>query len=133
MKPVARALADAARQLSETSDTARLDAELLMAEALHIDRDRLILSPPDRDIPKRFWSMVKRRSKGEPVAYITGRRAFWNIDLHVGPGVLVPRPDSEVLIASAIEHFEGSDGPKRILDLGTGPGTLLLAALDIWP
>ena len=58
MKRVARALADATRQLSETSDTARLDAELLMAEALHIDRDRLILSPPDRDVPKRFWSMV---------------------------------------------------------------------------
>jgi release factor glutamine methyltransferase len=133
VKPVARALADAARQLAETSDTARLDAELLMAEALHIDRDRLILSPPDREVPKRFWTMVKRRAAGEPVAYITGRRAFWNIDVHVGPGVLVPRPDSEVLIASAIEHFEGTSGPRRILDLGTGPGTLLLAALDIWP
>lgn len=133
MRPIDRALADAARQLSASSDTARLDAELLMAEALHIDRDRLILSPPDRDIPARFWSMVKRRMKGEPVAYITGRRAFWNIDLHVGPGVLVPRADSEVLIASAIEHFEGTAGPRFILDLGTGPGTLLLAALDIWP
>lgn len=133
MKPIARALADAARQLSETSDTARLDAELLMAEALHIDRDRLILAPPDRTIPKRFWTMVKRRTKGEPIAYITGRRAFWNIDLHVGPGVLVPRPDSEVLIASAIEHFDGTGGPTRILDLGTGPGTLLLAAIDVWP
>jgi release factor glutamine methyltransferase len=133
VKPVTRALDDATRQLSETSDTPRLDAELLMAEALHIDRDRLLLSPPDVSVPKRFAKMVGRRSKGEPVAYITGRRAFWNIDLHVGPGVLVPRPDSEVLIASAIEHFDGTAGPARILDLGTGPGTLLLAALDVWP
>ena len=133
MKPLTRALADATRQLSETSDTARLDAELLMAEALHIDRDRLLLHPPDREPPKRFWTMVKRRSKGEPIAYITGRRAFWNIELHVGPGVLIPRPDSEVLIASALGHFEGGSGPRRILDLGTGPGTLLLAALDLWP
>ena len=133
MKPVARALADATRQLERTSDTPRLDSELLMAEALHIDRDRLILSPPDRQVPRRFWDMLESRKEGEPVAYITGRRAFWNIELHVGPGVLVPRPDSEVLIASAIEHFDGSGGPRRILDLGTGPGTLLLAALDVWP
>ena len=133
MKPIARALDDATHRLSRTSDTARLDAELLMAEALHIDRDKLLLKPPERAVPERFWDMVKRRSDGEPVAYITGRRAFWNIELHVGPGVLVPRPDSEVLIASAIEHFEGKAAPERILDLGTGPGTLLLAALDIWP
>jgi release factor glutamine methyltransferase len=133
VKRIARALADAARQLEPSSDTPRLDSELLMAEALHIDRDRLILSPPDRQVPKRFWDMLERRKEGEPVAYITGRRAFWNIELHVGSGVLVPRPDSEVLIASATEHFGGSEGPKRILDLGTGPGTLLLAALDVWP
>jgi release factor glutamine methyltransferase len=133
VKAITRALADATRRLSETSDTARLDAELLMAEALHIDRDRLLLSPPDRNIPKRFGLMVERRRKGEPIAYITGRRAFWNIELHVGPGVLVPRPDSEVLIASAIEHFGGTAGPANIVDLGTGPGTLLLAALDVWP
>ena len=133
MTPIDRALGDAARQLDQTSDTARLDSELLMAEALHIDRDKLLLSPPDRQVPKRFWDMVERRKAGEPVAYITGRRAFWNIELHVGPGALVPRPDSEVLIASAIEHFEGTGGPNRILDLGTGPGTLVLAALDVWP
>ena len=102
MKAIARALADAARQLEKCSDTARLDSELLMAEALHIDRDRLILSPPDRQVPKRFWDMVERRKAGEPVAYIAGRRAFWNIEVHVGPGVLVPRPDSEVLIAASI-------------------------------
>jgi release factor glutamine methyltransferase len=133
VKPIARALDDGTRQLTKSSDTARLDAELLMAEALHIDRDRLLLAPPDRQVPDRYWDMIRRRSEGEPVAYITGRRAFWNIELHVGPGVLVPRPDSEALIASAIEHFEAAAGPKHILDLGTGPGTLLLAALDIWP
>jgi release factor glutamine methyltransferase len=133
VKAISRALAEAARQLDKTSDTARLDSELLMAEALHIDRDKLILAPPDRTVPERFWNMVDRRKTGEPIAYITGRRAFWNIELHVGPGVLVPRPDSEVLIASAIEHFEGKEAPGRILDLGTGPGTLLLAALDVWP
>lgn len=134
MRPVSRALDEATQALLATSDTPRLDAELLMAEALGIDRDRLILDPPaQKSVPPRFASMIERRLTGEPIAYITGRRAFWDIELHVGPGALVPRPDSEVLIASAIEHFEGSDGPKRILDLGTGPGTLLLAALDVWP
>ena len=133
MTTIPRALARATNELGRLSDTPRLDAELLMAEALHIDRDKLILFPPLRDVPERFFEMMERRKAGEPVAYITGRRAFWNIELHVGPGVLIPRPDSEVLIASALEHFEGSAGPERILDLGTGPGTLLLAALDLWP
>jgi len=130
---IARALSRATQQISAASDTPRLDAELLMAEALNVDRDRLLLSPQGKEAPERFWPMVERRIEGEPVAYITGRRAFWDIELHVGPGVLIPRPDSEVLIASAIEHFEGTAGPARILDLGTGPGTLLLAALDLWP
>ena len=133
MTTIPRALGRATNELGPVSDTPRLDAELLMAEALHIDRDKLILSPPRREAPDRFFDMVERRKSGEPVAYITGRRAFWNIELHVGPGVLIPRPDSEVLISSALEHFEGKGGPKRILDLGTGPGTLLLAALDLWP
>ena len=133
MTTIPRALARATNELGCVSDTPRLDAELLMAEALHIDRDKLILSPPQRDAPERFFEMMERRKAGDPVAYVTGRRAFWNIELHVGPGVLIPRPDSEVLISSALEHFEGSAGPQRILDLGTGPGTLLLDALDLWP
>ncbi len=133
MSALERSLNRATDLLAKSSDTARLDAELLMAHSLGIERDRLILNPPSGSAPAEFDQLVARRASGEPVAYITGRRAFWNIELEVGPGALVPRPDSETLIAAAIEHFAGSDRPKRILDLGTGPGTLLLAALDQWP
>lgn len=132
MTGIVRALARGARTLEGSSDTPRLDAELLMAHALGIERDALLLHPPALAAPAQFDALVERRAAGEPVAYITGRRAFWNIELEVGPGVLVPRPDSETLIASAIDHF-GHGAPRRILDLGTGPGTLLLAALDQWP
>lgn len=133
MTAISRALGRATEQLSKTSDTPRLDAEVLMSAALGITRDRLLLSNPNGQAPTIFYEFIERRMKGEPVAYITGHRAFWTIDLAVGPGVLIPRPDSETLIAAAVEFFADSPGPGRILDLGTGPGTLLLAALDEWP
>lgn len=128
-----RALDTATEKLRATSDTARLDAELLLAHALDIERDVLLLAPPAGPAPAKFADLIARRAEGEPIAYIAGKRAFWNIELNVGPGALIPRPDSETLIAAAIAHFGGTDGPRRILDLGTGPGTLLLAALDQWP
>ena len=133
MKAIERALAEAARRLGPVSDTARLDAELLLGCAFGIERDRLLLDPPAQAVPECFHELVGRRLAGEPVAYITGRRAFWNIELEVGPGALIPRPDSETLIQAAVEYFARTDGPRRVLDLGTGPGTLLLAALDQWP
>ena len=129
---VREALAGAVARLAEVSDTPRLDAELLMAHALGASREDLLLGHFDASAPEGFELLVARRLRHEPVAYITGRRAFWTIELEVGPGVLVPRPDSESLIEAAVAHF-GSRGPRRILDLGTGPGTLLLAALDQWP
>jgi len=125
-------LAAAAQRLAPVSDTPRLDAELLMAHALGIEREAMLLSGLDDEAPAAFESLVARRGAGEPVAYITGRRAFWTIELAVAPGVLIPRPDSETLIEAALDHF-GQAGPKTILDLGTGPGSLLLAALDQWP
>ena len=114
------------------SDTARLDAELLLAHALGIDRSRLLLTLGEATVPPGFGALVARRAAQEPIAYITGTRGFWTIDLAVGPGVLVPRADSEALIEAAIEALAGRP-PASILDLGTGPGTLLLAALDHWP
>jgi release factor glutamine methyltransferase len=114
------------------SATPRLDAELLMAHALGVSRDMLLLGRMGDPAPVGFADLVARRAKHEPVAYIVGRRAFWTIELEVGPGVLVPRADSETLIEAAVTHF-ADRAPGRVLDLGTGPGTLLLAALDQWP
>jgi release factor glutamine methyltransferase len=118
--------------LAAISATPRLDAELLMAHALGTEREDLLLGRMDDPAPGAFAALLERRLAHEPIAYITGRRDFWTIELEVGPGVLVPRPDSETLIEAAVAHF-GTSGPARILDLGTGPGTLLLAALDQWP
>jgi release factor glutamine methyltransferase len=126
------ALAIAAARLAGTSETPRLDAELLMADALGVEREAMLLHQMGDPVPAMFDDFVERRSGHEPVAYITGRRAFWTIELAVGPGVLIPRPDSETLIEAAIDRF-GDDAPGNILDLGTGPGTLLLAALSQWP
>lgn len=126
------ALGDAAARLSAVSDTPRLDAELLMAHALGVERDDLLMRHLDAAVPQGFAALVARRMGHEPVAYITGSRGFWSIELAVGPGALIPRPDSEALIEAAIEYFDAR-APEVVLDLGTGPGTLLLAALDHWP
>ena len=126
------ALAAAAQRLAAISETPRLDAELLMAHALGATREQLLLRHLDDPVPAAFAVLLARRLAHEPVAYITGTRDFWTISLAVGPGVLIPRPDSETLIEAAIEHFAGR-APATILDLGTGPGTLLLAALAQWP
>ena len=129
---IAQALRDAAARLQQVSGTPRLDAELLLAHALGLSRNELLLRQQDLTVPSGFGALIDRRIKGEPIAYITGVRDFWTISLRVTPDVLIPRPDTETLIEAAIDHFQGRT-PARVLDLGTGSGALLLAALDHWP
>lgn len=129
---VADALRTAAERLAVVSATPRLDAELLFAHALGIDRNDLLMRQRDLSVPPGFEALLDRRLAGEPIAYITGARDFWTISLAVTPDVLIPRPDTETLIEAAVEHF-GTHTPARILDLGTGSGALLLAALSQWP
>jgi release factor glutamine methyltransferase len=130
---IGKALREAAATLAGTSATPRLDAELLMAHALGTSRDAMLLGQLDEPVPAAFAGLLARRVDGEPIAYISGTRDFWTITLAVGPGVLIPRADSETLIEAAVDHFADRQGPETILDLGTGSGALLLAALAEWP
>lgn len=129
---VADALRDAATRLAHVTDTARLDAELLMAHALGTTRSEVLLRQMRAPVPEGFAELVARRARHEPVAYITGHQEFYGLDLEVTPAVLIPRADSETLIEAAREAC-AERAPSRILDLGTGSGALLLAALTVWP
>ena len=132
MLTVSDALRDAAARLAASSDTARLDAELLMAHALGVSRSDLLLRHMGDPVPDGFAGLVERRATHEPAAYITGRQEFYGLDLEVTSAVLIPRADSETLVEAAREAL-ADRAPQHILDLGTGSGALLLAALTIWP
>ncbi len=111
--------------------TPRLDVEVLLAHLLGVSRGALLLGAGDDVDRAAYGALVARRAAGEPVAYITGRREFWSLDLAVTPDVLIPRPDSETLIEAA--RAACAVPAATILDLGTGSGALLLAALSEWP
>lgn len=125
-RTVAQAIREAAARLAETSDTARLDAELLMAEALGVSRSDMLLRHTGDGVPPSFAPLVQRRADHEPIAYILGHQDFYGRSFIVTPDVLIPRGDSESVVDAALE-FLADRG--RILDLGTGSGALLLTLL----
>ncbi|MEM6747617.1 MAG: peptide chain release factor N(5)-glutamine methyltransferase [Pseudomonadota bacterium] len=126
---VAQALATARERLA-SSPTADLDARVLLEGVTGEDRAALIAKDgePIGDHAVAYEAAIARREEGEPVAYITERQEFFGLSFVVGHGVLIPRPESEMLVEAAI-----AAAPRRILDLGTGSGSLLIASLDALP
>lgn len=123
---VAEALREATQRLAATSDTARLDAELLMAHALGVSRSDLLLRHMRDEAPITFPALVERRTAHEPIAHILGHQEFFGLSFIVTPDVLIPRGDSETIVRAALE---AATGACRALDMGTGSGALLLAVL----
>src|SRR5215472_8945149 len=128
---ISELLSEGARTLADSSwvaDAARLDAQLLLASVLAIPRAQLH-SHPEASVgaaaAERFLALLARRVAGEPLAYITGRREFWSLDLAVTPAVLIPRPETELLVERALAV--GPARPLRVADPGTGSGAVALA------
>ena len=129
MTRAAAALAALRERLHAVSPTAALDAEVLLAMVLGTDRAALA-ADPDRTLDAAqsaaLESLASRRIAGEPVAYLTGRREFWSLELEVTPDVLVPRPETELLVELTLEAIARKERPS-VLDLGTGSGAIALA------
>src|SRR6059036_814050 len=118
------------------ADSARLDAELLLAHALKVRRLDLYLKF-DRTLAEAeltaYRGLVARRAKGEPVAYLVGHREFMGLDFEVTPDVLVPNPDTEVLVQRAVAIAREAAGPVRVADVGTGSGCIAIAITHYAP
>ena len=128
------ALDNAATLLAEAGvENPRLEARLLLAHTLGVTQEALLR---DRGSPidaAQLALLLERRRAGEPLAFIVGRREFWGLPFLVSPAALVPRPDSETLIEAAIAAFPDRSRVGWVLDLGTGTGCLLIAALHEFP
>jgi len=130
LKPLAIAtiLQQAQQQLLISSDTSLLDAEILLAEVLKVSRSYL-LAFPERELTlaqkKSFENFIAQRKQKIPVAYITGHKEFWSLDLLVTRDTLIPRPETELLVEIVLQEMVGAK--KRIADLGTGSGAIALA------
>jgi len=114
-------------------ESPRREARLLLAHVLGLRPEQIVsenFSLQGAQFRGRFEAAVVRRAQREPLAYIIGRREFWSLDFEVGPSVLIPRPESEIMVEEALKRFPKTDAPLRVADLGTGSGCLLLAFLS---
>ena len=128
MHSIKSVLNEATRTLETSSDSAVLDAEVLLCLTLGKERSHLRTWPDKELQPEhtaRFWTLIQERQKGIPIAYITGQREFWSRDFHVTQDVLIPRPDTELLIELSLKLIP-TDKPIRIIDLGTGSGIIAI-------
>ncbi len=130
METLQQALKQATQQLSALNNTApRIDAEVLLCHLLKKSPSHLIAWPEKRlssAQQRAFKALLQRRINGEPIAYITGHREFWSLDLLVTPATLIPRPDTELLVEQALERIP-NNAPWQVADLGTGSGAIALA------
>jgi release factor glutamine methyltransferase len=128
MHSIKSALADAVDALASISDSALLDAEVLLCHVLQKGRSYLRAWPDKLLQPeqyKHFWTLIEERRQGIPVAYLTGRREFWSRDFRVSPDVLIPRPDTELLVELGLELIP-PDKSFKLIDLGTGSGIIAI-------
>ncbi|MCP8899105.1 peptide chain release factor N(5)-glutamine methyltransferase [Gilvimarinus xylanilyticus] len=128
MPSIQESLRAAAQQLSASSDSARLDAEVLLAFVLQCSRTYLFTWPEKTlasEPQAQFEALVRARQNGKPIAYLTGQQEFWSLPLHTAPDTLIPRADTELLVETALQ-LPVSDR-ARVLDLGTGTGAIALA------
>jgi release factor glutamine methyltransferase len=131
-------LRDATARLAEAGiEAPRREARLLLAHVLGVDPQALLLRVDERPLPsdavEAASTLVGRRAAREPLAFLTGRQGFWTLDLAVSDATLIPRADSETLIEAVLASRPDRSSLRRVLDLGTGTGCLLLAALSEYP
>ncbi len=121
-------LTGSAMQLREISDTPLLDCQLLLGHVLKKNRAWLYAHAGDTPAADRagcFGKLLARRIKGEPIAYITGRKPFWNLELTVTPDTLIPRPETELLVETLLDRFDNT--PMEVADLGAGTGAIAIS------
>ena len=132
MKTINQHLANGIQELNGISDTAGLDATILLSLASNLSRIEIITHGDDTlttQQEEKFNALIKRRKSNEPIAYITGEKEFWGLEFAIEKGILIPRPDTETIIATLLTLLPNPSAEGKIADLGTGSGAIIISLL----